>query len=346
MHIRMFPIVLLRRMSYCLVCLLLALAVQPVLAQKPVTLLNVSYDPTREFYQDINTAFAKSWKDKTGKVVKIQQSHGGSGKQARAVIDGLQADVVSLALAWDIDALHDHANLVPTDWQQRLPYNSSPYSSTIVFLVKRGNPKSIVDWDDLARPGVTVVTPNPKTSGGARWTYLAAYGYALKKHNGSTAAATQFVEQLYRNAPVLDAGARAAAMTFAQRGIGDALISWENEALLVMNGFGQGKYEIVYPSLSILAEPPVAVVDKYVDAHGTRAEAEAYVRFLYTPEAQEIAARHYFRPRLEEIARQHEKVFPHMNLFTIQDVFGSWKQAQKIHFEEGGVFDQISRSRR
>jgi len=331
---------------YCILCLLLAVAAQPVLAQKTVSLLNVSYDPTREFYQDINAAFAKYWKNKTGEVVTIQQSHGGSGKQARAVIDGLQADVVSLALAWDIDALHDKAGLVPANWQTRLPDNSSPYSSAIVFLVKQGNPKGIKDWDDLVRPGVTLVTPNPKTSGGARWTYLAAYGYALQKHHGSTAAATQFVEQFYRNAPVLDEGARSAAMTFTQRGIGDTLISWENEALLVMNGFGRGKFEIVYPSLSILAEPPVSVVDKYVDARGTRTEAEAYLRFLYTPEAQELAARHYFRPRLEEVARRHEKTFPPMNLFTIQAVFGSWKQAQKIHFDEGGIFDQISRSRR
>ena len=333
-------------MNYFIVCLLLALAAQPAMAQKTVSLLNVSYDPTREFYQDINTAFAKLWLAKTGEVVTIQQSHGGSGKQARAVIDGLQADVVSLALAWDIDALHDKADLVPANWQQRLPNDSSPYTSAIVFLVKKGNPKGIKDWSDLVRPGVAIVTPNPKTSGGARWTYLSAYGYALKQNHDSTAAATQFVEQLYRNAPVLDEGARSAAVTFTQRGIGDVLISWENEALMVLNGFGRGKFEIVYPPLSILAEPPVSIVDKYVDAHGTRTEAEAYLKFLYTSEAQEIAARHYFRPRLAEVARLHEKTFPRMNLFTIQDVFGSWKQAQKIHFEEGGIFDQISRSRR
>jgi sulfate transport system substrate-binding protein len=326
--------------------LLFAAAAQPVLAQKTVSLLNVSYDPTREFYQDINTAFATFWKNKTGEVVTIQQSHGGSGKQARAVIDGLQADVVSLGLAWDIDALHDKAGLVPANWQQRLPDNSCPYSSAIVFLVKKGNPKGIKDWDDLVRPGVTLAMPNPKTSGGARWTYLAAYGHALRKHHGSEGAATQFIEQFYRNAPVLDEGARSATMTFVERGIGDVLISWENEALLVMDRFGRDKYEIVYPSLSILAEPPVAVVDKYVDAHGTREVAEAYLRFLYTPEAQELAARHYFRPRLAEVARRHEKTFPPMNLFTIQEVFGSWKQAERIHFEEGGIFDQISRSRR
>ena len=309
--------------NYCILCLLFAVAAQPVLAQKTVSLLNVSYDPTREFYQDINAAFATFWKNKTGEVVTIQQSHGGSGKQARAVIDGLQADVVSLALAWDIDALHDKAGLVPADWQQRLPDNSSPYSSAIVFLVKKGNPGNIKDWDDLVQPGVTIVTPNPKTSGGARWTYLAAYGYALRKNHGSAAAATQFVEQFYRNAPVLDEGARSAAMTFSQRGIGDALISWENEALLVMNGFGRGKFEIVYPSLSILAEPPVSVVDKYVDAHGTRKEAEAYLRFLYTPEAQEMAARHYFRPRLAEVARRARKNFPAHESFY--DPGGFWK---------------------
>jgi sulfate/thiosulfate-binding protein len=333
-------------MNYYLIFVLLAMAAQPVLAQKTVSLLNVSYDPTREFYQDINPAFAKFWRDKTGEVVTIQQSHGGSGKQARAVIDGLQADVVSLGLAWDIDALHDKANLLPADWQQRLPDNSSPYSSTVVFLVKKGNPLGIKDWDDLVRSGLNIVMPNPKTSGGARWTYLAAYGYALKKNHGSVAAARHFVELLYGNAPILDEGARSAAMTFAQRGLGDVLISWENEALLVMNGFGRGKFEIVYPSLSILAEPPVALVDKYVDAHGTRTEAEAYLRFLYTPEAQEIAARHYFRPRLKEVARQHEKTFLRLKLFTIKDVFGSWKEAQKTHFAEGGIFDQISRSRR
>lgn len=333
-------------MKYYILCLLFVTAAQPVLAQKTVSLLNVSYDPTREFYQDINAAFAKFWKNKTGEAVTIQQSHGGSGKQTRAVIDGLQADVVSLALAWDIDQLHDKAGLVPANWQQRLPDNSSPYSSTIVFLVKKGNPKGIKDWDDLVRPGVAIAMPNPKTSGGARWTYLAAYGYALRKNHGSTAAAAQFVEQFYRNAPVLDEGARSATMTFAQRGMGDALISWENEALLVMDRFGRDRYEIVYPSLSILAEPPVCIVDKYVDAHGTRKEAEAYLRFLYTPEAQEIAARHYFRPRLKEVARQHERVFPPMKLFTIKEIFGSWKQAEKIHFEEGGLFDQISRSRR
>jgi sulfate transport system substrate-binding protein len=334
-------------MKRCILCLLLLVATSfSALAQKTVSLLNVSYDPTREFYQDVNAAFAKYWKNKTGEIVTIQQSHGGSGKQARAVIDGLQADVVSLGLAWDIDQLHDQANLVPANWQQRLPYDSTPYSSTIVFLVKKGNPKGIHDWDDLVRPGVTIVTPNPKTSGGARWTYLAAYGYALQKNSNDNAAATQFVAGLYANAPVLDEGARSAAMTFTQRGIGDVLISWENEAMLVLNGFGRGQYEIVYPSVSILAEPPVSVVDKYVDAHGTRTEAEAYLQFLYTPEAQELAAQHFYRPRLASVALKHESAFPPMKLFTVQDMFGGWKAAEKTHFSEGGIFDQIIASRR
>jgi sulfate transport system substrate-binding protein len=334
-------------MNYCCALwLLLAMAAQPALAQKAVSLLNVSYDPTREYYKDIDDAFAQFWLKKTGEVVTIQLSNGGSAKQARNVINGNQADVVSLGLAWDIDQLHDQANLLPADWQARLPDNSCPYSSAIVFLVRKGNPKGIKDWDDLARPGVTLVTPNPKTSGGARWTYLAAYGYALRKNHGSTAAATRFVEQFYGNAPVLDEGARSAAMTFAQRGLGDALISWENEALLVLDRFGRDKFEIVYPSLSILAEPPVSIVDKYVDLHGTRQVAEAYVRFLYTPEAQEIAARHYFRPRLKEVALRHSTTFPPINLFKLQDLFGSWKLAEKVHFEEGGIFDQISRDRR
>jgi sulfate transport system substrate-binding protein len=333
-------------MSRYILCLFLALSAQQVPGQKAVSLLNVSYDPTREYYKDINAVFSQYWQKKTGEVVTIEQSHGGSGKQARAVIDGLQADVVSLGLAWDIDQLHDQARLIPADWQTRLPDDSCPYSSAIVFLVKKGNPGKIKDWDDLVRPGVTIAMPNPKTSGGARWTYLAAYGYALRKNHNSAAAATQFVGQFYRNAPVLDEGARSATMTFAQRGIGDVLISWENEALLVLDNFGRDKYEIVYPSLSILAEPPVCLVDKYADAHGTRKVAEAYLQFLYTPEAQEIAARHYFRPRLKEAALRHEKTFPSMNLFKLQDVFGSWKLAEKVHFQEGGIFDQISSSRR
>ncbi|HEX4122986.1 MAG TPA: sulfate ABC transporter substrate-binding protein [Verrucomicrobiae bacterium] len=304
-----------------------------------VSLLNVSYDPTREFYTEINAAFAKDWKAKTGDTVTVRQSHGGSGKQARAVIDGLEADVVTLALAWDIDALHNKAQLLPENWQQRLPDNSCPYTSTIVFLVRRGGARKIKDWDDLAQPGVSVITANPKTSGGARWIYLAAYGDALKKNHGDAAAARRFVERLYRNVPVMDEGARGAATTFVQHDIGDVLVGWENEALMIVNGFGRGRFDIVYPPRSILAEPPVAVVDKYVDMHGTRAVAEAYLKFLYSPQGQEIAARHYYRPR-------NGGQFPAMEMFTVNEVFGSWAQAQKVHFDEGGVFDQISRSRR
>lgn len=331
-----------------IVCLLgsLVLAAAPARAGGAVSLLNVSYDPTREFYAEINTAFAKDWKATTGDDVTIRQSHGGSGKQARTVIDGLEADVVTLALAWDIDALHDKAQLLPEDWQQRLPDNSCPYTSTIVFLVRRGTTKRIKDWDDLAQPGISVVTPNPKTSGGARWIYLAAYGDALKKNHGDAGATRQFMERLYRNVPVMDEGARGAATTFVQHDIGDVLVGWENEALMIVNGFGRGRFDIVYPPRSILTEPPVAVVDKYADEHGTRAVAEAYLKFLYTPEGQEIAARHYFRPRLQEVAERHAGTFPPLETFTINEVFGGWKQAQKIHFDEGGVFDQIARSRR
>ena len=324
----------------------LGLAAVPARAGSSVSLLNVSYDPTREFYTEINAAFAKDWKASTGGNVTIRQSHGGSGKQARAVIDGLQADVVTLALAWDIDALHDKAQLLPENWQQRLPDNGCPYTSTIVFLVRHGTAKKIKDWDDLAQSGISVVTANPKTSGGARWIYLAAYGDALKKNRGDAAAARQFMERLYRNVPVMDEGARGAATTFVQHDIGDVLVGWENEALMIVNGFGRGRFDIVYPPRSILTEPPVAVVDKYVDEHGTRVVAEAYLKFLYTPEGQEIAARHYFRPRLPEVARRHSGTFPPLETFTIAEVFGSWKQAQKIHFDEGGVFDQIVRSRR
>jgi sulfate transport system substrate-binding protein len=310
------------------------------------SLLNVSYDPTREFYQEINVAFAKDWKSKTGEDISIRQSHGGSGKQARAVIDGLRADVVTLALAWDIDELHEQAQLLPADWQQRLPNNSCPYTSTIVFLVRHDGKAAVKDWADLIRPGISVVAPNPKTSGGARWIYLAAYGDALKRSHGDAAAARRFVEQLYRNVPVMDEGARGSVTTFAQHEIGDVLLSWENEAWLVINRFGRGRFDIVYPPRSILAEPPVAVVQKYAEENGTRAAAEAYLRFLYTPAAQEIIARHYFRPELDEIARRHASDFPPMELFTVREVFGSWKEAQKIHFEEGGIFDQISRGRR
>jgi sulfate transport system substrate-binding protein len=317
----------------------LALFAAPVLAE--VALLNVSYDPTREFYQEINAAFIKHLKQKTGESITIQQSHGGSGKQARSVIDGLQADVVTLALAYDIDALHEFGDLLPENWQKRFPDNSSPYTSTVVFLVHKGNPKGIHDWDDLVKPGVSVITPNPKTSGGARWNYLAAWGYALNK-TGSEEGARKFVTKLYRNVPVLDSGARGATTTFVQRGMGDVLIAWENEAFLALKELGADKFEIIAPSISILAEPPVAVVDKVVQKKHTRRLAEEYLRFLYSDEGQEIAAKHYYRPRLASVAQKHEKTFPKINLFTIQDVFGGWQQAQKTHFADGGVFDQIA----
>jgi sulfate transport system substrate-binding protein len=332
---------------YCgIFAVVLSLAVLPVGAQKSTTLLNVSYDPTRELYQEINRAFSDYWKAKTGEVVAIDQSNGGSGKQARAVMDGLKADVVTLALAGDIDALHSHGDLVPANWQSRLPDNSTPYTSTIVFLARRGNPKGIKEWDDLVKPGVAVIAPNPKTSGGARWVYLAAYGCALKNNHGDTNAATRFVEKLYGNVKVLGTGARDSTTSFVQNGLGDVLVNWENEALLVLNSPDAAKYQIIYPSLSILAEPPVSVVDKVVDQRGTRAVAEAYLNFLWTPDGQEIAARHFFRPRLADVAARHGKTFPKMQTFTIQDVFGGWASAQKVHFDEGGVFDQISESRR
>jgi sulfate/thiosulfate transport system substrate-binding protein len=311
------------------------------LAQSPVTLLNVSYDPTREFYQDVNAAFAKSWQAKTGQTVTIKQSHGGSGKQARSVIDGLQADVVTLALAYDIDALNVNGKLIPASWQSRLANNSSPYTSTIVFLVRKGNPKKIRDWGDLARAGVSVITPNPKTSGGARWNYLAAWAYALKTWNNDDAKAKQFVAQIFKNVPVLDSGARGSTTTFAQRGIGDVLIAWENEAMLAAEKLGGGgQLEIVVPPMSILAEPPVTVVDKVVDKRGTRAVAQAYLEFLYSPEGQELAVKHYYRPRDKAVLSRHAQRFPNLNLVTI-DLFGGWAAAQKRHFDDGGVFDQI-----
>jgi sulfate transport system substrate-binding protein len=311
-----------------------------------MSLLNVSYDSTREFYNEIDRAFSADWKQKTGAEIRIQESHGGSGKQARAVLDGLEADVVTLALAYDIDALRERGNLIPADWQKRLPDNSSPYTSTIVFLVKKGNPKNIRDWNDLIKKNVSVITPNPKTSGGARWNYLAAYGYALKTHNGSDAEAKKFIEQLYRHVPVLDAGSRGSTTTFVQRHIGDVLIAWESEAMLALDEIGRGKYEIVYPSMSILAEPPVCVVDKYADQHGTRKLATAYLEFLYSDDAQEIAAKHHFRPRSEKMAKKYAAEFPSLKLFTVDDVFGGWKKAQQVHFNERGLFDQISKSRR
>jgi len=306
------------------------------------TLLNVSYDPTRELYQDFNAAFVKHWKAKTGETVSIRQSHGGSGKQARAVIDGLEADVVTLALAYDVDALHQNAGLIPADWQQRLPHNASPYTSTIVFLVRKGNPKNIRDWNDLIRPDVAVITPNPKTSGGARWNYLAAWGYALKQPGGNDATAREFVRKLFANVKVLDTGARGSLLTFTERGIGDVLISWENEAYLATKTLGQDKFEIVVPSISILAEPPVSVVDKVVDKRGTRALATAYLNYLYSPEGQEIAARHYYRPRDPAVAAKHAERFPQVKLFTVDEVFGGWQKAQSVHFADGGIFDQIS----
>ncbi len=308
---------------------------------KNVTILNVSYDPTRELYQEFNAAFIKYWKEKTGENVIIQQSHGGSGAQARSVIDGLEADVVTLALAYDIDAISEKAGLISNDWQKRLPGNSSPYTSTIVFLVRKGNPKGIKDWDDLIRPGVSIITPNPKTSGGARWNYLAAWGYALKKYGNSKAKARDFVARLFKNVPVLDSGARGATMTFVQKGIGDVLLAWENEAFLAINELGKDKFEIVVPSLSILAEPPVAVVDQAADKHGTREVAVAYLKYLYTEKGQTIAAKHYYRPRMKSVVKKFADQFPKVNLFTIDKVFGGWQKTQKIHFNDGGIFDQI-----
>jgi sulfate/thiosulfate transport system substrate-binding protein len=308
-------------------------------AQK--TLLNVSYDPTRELYQEFNTAFAKHWKAKTGETVSIRQAHGGSGSQARAVIDGLEADVVTLALAPDIDAIAEKGRLIPADWQKRLPHNSSPYTSTIVFLVRKGNPKGIRDWPDLVKTGVSVITPNPKTSGGARWNYLAAWGYVLGKTGKNEDKAKEFITALYKNVPVLDPGARGSTTTFVERGIGDVFISWENEAFLAVKELGPEKFEIVIPSLSILAEPPVTVVDKVVDKRGTRAVAQAYLERLYTSEGQEIAAKHYYRPRSAEVLKKYAGKFPQVKLFTIDEVFGGWKKAQKPHFDDGGVFDQI-----
>jgi sulfate/thiosulfate transport system substrate-binding protein len=303
--------------------------------------LNVSYDPTRELYQDFNKAFGKKWLQQGGEKVTFKQSHGGSGKQARGVIDGLDADVVTLALAYDIDEIHDKAKLIPENWQKRLPNNSSPYTSTIVFLVRKGNPKHIKDWNDLVKPGVAVITPNPKTSGGARWNYLAAWAYALKQKGGSEATAKAFITDLFKHVPVLDSGARGATTTFVQRGQGDVLLAWENEAFLAVNELGKDKFEIVVPSLSILAEPPVSIVDKVVDRKGTRKLAEEYLKYLYSPEGQEIAAKNYYRPRDQKVAAKYSKTFPKVRLVTIDDTFGGWRKAQKTHFADGGVFDQI-----
>ncbi len=312
-----------------------------VAAAKEVTLLNVSYDPTRELYQEYNAAFAKYWKAKTGDDVTIKASHGGSGKQARSVIDGIDADVVTLALAYDIDEVAEKAKVLSPDWQKKLTHNSSPYTSTYIFLVRKGNPKGIKNWDDLVKPGVCVITANPKTSGGARWGYLAAYGFALKQPGGNDAKAKDFVQKVFLNVPVLDSGARGSTVTFAERGVGDVLLAWENEAHLALKEFGADKFDIVYPPLSILAEPPVAVVDKVVDKRGTRKEAQAYLEYLYSAEGQDIAGKNFYRPVDAKAAAKYAKQFPKINLFTIDDTFGGWAKAQKTHFADGGVFDQI-----
>jgi len=327
-----------------LVLIAIVISFTPVIkvhsADKKV-LLNVSYDPTRELYDEYNKAFINYWKTKTGETISISQSHGGAGKQARAVIDGLQADVVTLALSYDIDNIAEKAGLLPKTWQSRLPNNSTPYTSTIVFLVRKGNPKKIVDWDDLVKEGVSVITPNPKTSGGARYNFLAAYGYALNKWDKDEAKAVEFVKALYKNVPVLDSGARGSTTTFVERGIGDVFISWENEAYLAVKDLGPDKFEIITPSISILAEPPVTVVDKNVDKKGTRKVAEEYLKYLYSEEGQEIAAKHYYRPRLESVAKKYEGKFASVKLFTIDEVFGGWPEAQAKHFADKGTFDKI-----
>ncbi len=331
-----------KRISRSLIVLGLTLGLTlPASAQADSTLLNVSYDPTRELYQEFNAAFAKHWHAKTGEKVTIRQSHGGSSKQARAVIDGLEADVVTLALAYDIDAIAEKAKLLPKNWQTRLPHSSAPYTSTVAFVVRKGNPKGIKDWDDLVKPGISVISPNPKTSGVARWNYLAAWGYALKKAGGDENKARDFVARLYKNVPVLDSGARGATTTFIERGIGDVLINWENEVLLTVKELGSEKFEIVVPSSSILAEPTVSLVDKVVDKRGTRAVAQAYLEYLYSPEGQEIAAKHYYRSRLASVGAKYAKQFPKVNLFTIEGVFGGWQKANRLHFADGGMFDQI-----
>lgn len=310
---------------------------------RDIQILNASYDPTREFYQEFNAAFAKEWKDKTGDTVIVRQSHGGSGNQARSVIDGLGADVVTLALAYDIDAIADRSGLIAQNWQSRLPYDSAPYASTIVFLVRKGNPKHIRDWDDLVRPGISVITPNPKTSGGARWNYLAAWAYARSRFDGDEKQIRDFVSKLYRNVPVLDSGARGATTTFVQRGIGDVLLAWENEAHLAAEELGRDKFEVVTPSLSILAEPPVSVVDQVARKHGTLQVARAYLEYLYSPEGQRIAARHYYRVRDKKAQESAPVQFPPLKLVTVDEVFGGWKKAQAEHFADGGIFDQIYR---
>ncbi len=318
-----------------------AIALRPARADGGVKLLNVSYDPTRELYQDVNQSFGQEWKQKTGQTLSVSQSHGGSGKQARAVIDGLGADVVTLGLAYDIDEIAAKSGRIAGDWQKRLPDNSSPYTSTIVFVVRQGNPKGIKDWDDLTKAGVAVIAPNPKTSGGARWAYLGAWGYALQKPGGNERSAKEFVRKLYKNVPVLDSGARGSTTTFGQRNIGDVLVSWENEAYLLVNELGKDKFQIVTPSVSILAEPPVAVVDRNVDKHGTRAVAEAYLKFLYSEAGQELAVKHHYRPRSAAVAKKHAGELANLKLFTVDQVFGGWQKAQAAHFADGGTFDQI-----
>jgi sulfate/thiosulfate transport system substrate-binding protein len=319
---------------------LFLLSVSP-LSFGQVKLLNVSYDPTRELFQDYNIAFAKYWKAKSGQEVTVQQSHGGSSKQARAVIDGLDADVVTLALAYDIDAISERARLLPANWQSRLPNSSSPYTSTIIFLVRKGNPKGIKDWDDLIRTGVSVITPNPKTSGGARWNYLGAWGFALQRFAGDESKAKNFISQLYKNVPVLDSGARGSTTTFVERGMGDVLIAWENEVLLGATDLGKDKFEVVVPPTSILCEPVVSLVDKVVDKKGTRAVAQAYLEYLYSPEGQEIAARRYYRPRLAAVQKKYAAQFPKVKLFTLAEIAGDWQKAQAKHFADGGIFDQV-----
>ncbi len=313
---------------------------------KDIKLLNVSYDPTRQLYKDFNAAFSKYWKGKTGDAVTIELSNGGSGKQARSVITGLEADVVTLALAYDIDAIAEQARLLPADWQKRLPNNSSPYTSTIVFLIRKGNPKGIKDWDDLIRPGVSVITPNPKTSGGARWNYLAAWGFEYLRSGKDEAKAKDFIKRLYKNVPVLDTGARGATTTFLERGIGDVLINWENEILLGAKELGADKFDLVIPSISILCEPTVSLVDKNARKHGTKEVANAYLEYLYAPEGQEIAAKHYFRPQSKAVLVKYAKQFPDVKLFTLAEVAGDWQKTQKTHFNDGGVFDQIQQTNR
>jgi sulfate transport system substrate-binding protein len=319
----------------------MAMGITGTPARADMTLLNVSYDPTRELYQEINQAFGKEWKAKTGETIKINQSHGGSGAQARSVIDGLDADVVTLGLSYDIDAIAEKTGQIGLDWANRLPYNATPYTSTVVFLVRKGNPKHIKDWDDLTKPGVDVITSNPKTSAGGRWSYVAAWGYALHRFGNDEAKAKDYLTALFKNVPVLDSGARGSTTTFAQRGIGDVLLAWENEAILAVEQLGKNQFDIVIPSISVLAEPPVAVVDKVVDKRGTRAVSEAYLKFLYSPEGQEIAAHNHYRPRDPEVSKRHAKEFPEVKLFTVQTL-GGWQVLQKAHFQDGGIFDSIT----